>query len=121
MIYNSNKFFKLKLNNFKICLLINIVVVFNFVFFTAYSFRLVFNGVVPSDEIFLFVGLIQFLGVLSFSYSGYFISKLILTIELKRKVYFNEIVGNLVTFIFPPIALFTIHKRIKRIVINKNQ
>jgi len=115
LINHSNKYFKLKLNNFKVSLIINIIVVFNFVFFAAYSFSLVFKGGEPSDDIFLCVGLIQFIGVLSFTYTSYFISKLILTIEFRKNVYFSDIVGNLVTFSFPPIALWTIHKKIKRI------
>ena len=121
LINHSNKYFKLKLNNFKVSLIINIIVVFNFVFFAAYSLSLVFKGGEPSDDIFLCVGLIQFIGVLSFSYTSYFISKLILTIESKREVYFSDIVGNLAVYSFPPIALWTIHKKIKRIQLNSNQ
>ncbi len=118
LINHSNKYFKLKLKNFKVSLIINIIVVFNFVFFAAYSFNLVFKGSEPSDEIFLYVGLIQFIGVLSFSYTSYFISKLILTIELKRNVCFSDIIGNLAVFSFPPIALWTIHKKINGIQLN---
>jgi len=117
---HSNKYFNLKLFTFKLCLVINIIVVFNFVFFIAYIFSFVFNGGEPNDDIFLYVGLIQFVGVLSFSYSGYFVSKLISTIELKKTVYFNDIAGNLVTFSFPPVALWIIHNKVKKIqVIDK--
>lgn len=115
LINHPNKYFNLKLTNFKVSLILNIIVMFNFIFFVAYSFNLVFKGGEPSNEIFLFVGLIQFIGVLSFSYTSYFISKLILTIELKRNVYFNEIISNLVVFSFPPIALWSIHNKIKQI------
>ncbi|MRX41318.1 hypothetical protein GJU43_18675 [Flavobacterium sp. LC2016-23] len=97
----------------------NIIVVFNFVFFIAYIFSFVFKGGEPNDDIFLYVGLIQFVGVLSFSYCGYFVSKLISTIELKKTVCFNDIAGNLVTFSFPPVALWIIHNKIKKIQVTE--
>lgn len=106
--------FKLKLNDLKIGLIINIIVVFNFVFFIAYMFSFVFNGGEPSDYIFLCVGLIQFVGVLSYSYTSYFVSKLIATIELKKNVHFTDIVGNLVAFSFPPLAIWIIQNKVKK-------
>ncbi|WP_195760065.1 hypothetical protein [Flavobacterium sp. LC2016-23] len=115
----SNKYFNLKLFTFKLCLVVNIIVVFNFVFFIAYIFSFVFKGGEPNDDIFLYVGLIQFVGVLSFSYCGYFVSKLISTIELKKTVCFNDIAGNLVTFSFPPVALWIIHNKIKKIQVTE--
>jgi hypothetical protein len=113
-LYTNSNHFKLKLNNFKVSLVINVVIVLNFVFFIAYIFNFVFNGGEPNDIVFLFVGLIQFVGVLSFSYTSYFVSKLILTIELKRNVYFSDIVGNLVAFSFPPLAIWIIQNKIKK-------
>lgn len=111
---HSNEHFKLKLNSFKVSLVIDIIVVFNFVFFIAYMFSLVFKGGEPTDDTFLCVGLIQFAGVVSYSYTSYFISKLITTIELKRDVSFSDIIGNLAVFSFPPVALWIIHNKIKK-------
>lgn len=116
----SNKYFKLKFTNFKISLVINIISVFNFVFFIAYMFSFVFNGGRPSDVIFLCVALIQIVGVLSFAYTAYFVSKLILTIELNKNIYFSDIVGSLINFSFPPITLWIIQNKIKKIQLTNN-
>lgn len=112
---HSNEYFTLKLKTFKTSLGINIIVVFNFVFFIAYVFSFVFKGGEPNDIVFLYVGLIQFIGILSFSYTSYFVSKLIQTIEFKRTIYFSDIIGNLALYAFPPTALWIIHNKIKRI------
>lgn len=112
LFFNSNTF-RLTLNKFKVSLVINVIMMFNFVFFIAYMFRFVFSGGEPNDLIFLCVGLIQFVGISSFSYTNYFVSKLLATIDLKRNVGFSDIVGNFVAFSFPPFAVWVIHKKIK--------
>lgn len=114
-LYAHSNYFKLKLNNFKVSLVINVIMVFNFVFFIAYMFSFIFKGGEPNDVIILCFGLIQFVGIISFTYTSYFVSKLIATIELKRNVYFSDIVGNLVTFSFPPLALWIIHNKVKKV------
>ena len=77
-------------------------------------FSFVFKGGEPNDVMFLCFGLIQFVGIISFSYTSYFVSNLIATIELKRNVYFSEIVGNIAAFSFPPLALWIIHNKVKK-------
>lgn len=115
LFYYSNEFFKLKLYFFKISLYINIIGVFNFVFFVAYIFRQVFIGSKLNDNFFLYVAIIQFACVLSFFYSSYFISKLIATIELKRKVNLIDISDYFAKLAFPPLALWIIQTKIKKI------
>ncbi len=114
-LYARSNYFKLNLKTFKLSLLINVIMVFNFVFFIAYMFSFVFKGGEPNDVMFLCMSLIQFVGIISFSYTSYFVSKLIASIELKRNVNFNDVVGNLVAFSFPPLALWIIHNKVKTI------
>ncbi|UOK42151.1 MULTISPECIES: hypothetical protein [Flavobacterium] len=118
---NSNKFVELKLNNFKICLAINVLVVFNFVLFVAYIFSFVFlKSGLPNTDIILCFGFMQFVGVVSFVYTGYFVSKLITTIELNRKIYFSDIVGNFIILSIPPLAIWIIHNKAKKLAERKN-
>lgn len=117
---HPNKYFKLKLNYFKISLVVNIIAMFNFVYFIAYIFSFVFNGGQPNIDIILYMLSIQFVGVVSFFYNSYFVCKLIATIELKRNVYFNDILSNLVTFSFPPLALWIIQNKVKRMQLSEN-
>jgi hypothetical protein len=111
---HSNKYVKLKIKNFKISLMINIIIIFNFVFFVAYLFSFVFNGGTPDMKIILYIVLIQFFGVASFAYNSYFVCKLISTIELNRKVGFSDIAGSFVTLLIPPLAVWIIHNKIKK-------
>ena len=92
---------------------INIIAIFNFVFFVAYIFKFVSQGGKPDTNIITYMLLIQFIGVISFFYNSYFVCKLIATIELKRNVNFIDFAGNLVAFAFPPIALWIIQKKVK--------
>lgn len=118
---HSNEHLRLKIINFKISLVINIIATFNFVLFAAYVFSFVFNvnkSGKPDTNIILCMALIQIVGVISFFYSNYFSCKLISTIELKRKVSFSEIVGNIISFSFPPITLWIINDKLKKIQAN---
>lgn len=120
-LHIHSRYYKLKINNFKVSLIINVIMVFNFVLFIAYIFSFVINGGEPSNVIFVCVGLIQFIGIISFSYTNYLLSKLIATIELNRNVYFNDIIGNLVAFSFPPLAMWIIQNKIKRMQSSENK
>lgn len=113
-----NKYFNIDLKIFKISLLINSLIILNFVFFTAYIFSFLFKGGKPNTEIFLYVLFVQCIGIMSFIYSTYFVCKLISTIELKRKIYFTDVIGNLVTLLIPPIAVWIIHNKVKEIIEN---
>lgn len=119
-LYNhSNKNFKLKLTDFKISLVINIITILNFVFFIAYIFSF-FDGGEPNIDIVSCMILIQFIAVISFIYNSYFICKLIATIELNRKVSFSDFSNNFVAFSFPPIAIYSIHNKVKQIQVKLN-
>lgn len=115
LFVNSNKYVILKIKNFRISLVINIIAVFNFVFFVAYIFNFFFRGGMPNTEIILCMVSIQFIGVVSFAYNAYFVSKLIAIIELKREVYFSDISATFITLSIPPIAVWVIHNRAKKI------
>lgn len=113
-LYNhSNEHFKLKLTNFKISLLVNIITILNFVFFVAYIFSFL-NGGRPNIDFVSFMISIQFLAVLSFIYNSYFICKLISTIELNRKVNFRDFNNNFIGFTFPPFAISIIQNKIRK-------
>lgn len=122
-LYNSinflykvkSKFFKLKIRNFNICLIINFLVVLNFVFYISYLMGFVINGGKPNIKIFLIIGIIQMVGIIAFNYSVYFVCKLILTYELKKEVNFIDIVGNIITMAFPPITIWKIQNKIQDI------
>jgi lysylphosphatidylglycerol synthetase-like protein (DUF2156 family) len=115
LVEHANKHFKLKIKSFKISLIINIIVLFNFVFFAAYVFSFVFNGGKPNLNIISCMFIFQFFGVFSYFYNSYFLCKLIATIELKRSVNFSDIAGNLALLSFPPLALYIIKSKIIRI------
>lgn len=111
----KNKFFNLKLSNFKISLIINVIVVFNFIFFAAYVFSFIFLDNHPNTNILLSMVCIQFIGIPSFIYNLYFINKLIVTTEYKRKVRLNDFAGNFLVLSFPPLALWYLQSKIKKI------
>lgn len=119
---HSNKYFNLKLKRFNISLIINCVVLLNFVFFVAYIFSFVFlKEGKPNVGLFPYIGLIQLVGIVSFFYNGYFVSKLIATIELKRNVHFTDIAGNLIIFTFPPLAVWFIYNKIKKMELTRSR
>lgn len=89
-------------------------VILNFIFFIGYIFSFVFKGGNPNIDTVFFMVFIQFIGFASFVYNSYFICKLIATIELKRKVYFNDIAGNFIIFSIPPVAVWIIHTKVKK-------
>ncbi|MBZ4042638.1 hypothetical protein [Flavobacterium hibisci] len=116
-LYNhSNEHFNLKLTNFKISLLVNVITILNFVFFVAYIFSFL-NGGRPNIDFVSFMILIQFVAIVSFIYNSYFICKLISTIELNRKVSFRDFNSNFVAFSFPPLAISIIQNKIKKMQI----
>jgi hypothetical protein len=114
-LYNMpNNHLKLKFINFRVSLLINIITLFNFTFFVAYNFRYVFFGGQPNFNIIYFMLSIQFIGIISFIYNAYFINKLIVTLELKRKVELIDYIGNFPLLSFPPVAIWFIQNKIKK-------
>lgn len=110
-----NKYFKLKLKDFKVSLVIAIIVVFNFVFLIAYMFSIAFKEGEPNNILILCMGLIQFVGFVSCVYLGYFVIKLTLTLELKREINFLNVINNLAFFYFPLIGFWIIHNKLKSI------
>jgi hypothetical protein len=116
---NSNKFFNLKLINFKITLFINIITSLNFVLFVAYIFSFVFNGGRPDTDVIQFIIFIQFIGVFSFFYNNYFVFKLLASTELKRKTNFSDFSGILFIYSFPPLTVWIIQNKIKKIQLNQ--
>ncbi len=113
-LYNhSSKYLNLKLINFKFSLLINIIITLNFVFFVAYIFSFFHKGSTPNTVIITLFIAIQFIGIFAFMYSSYFVCKVIKTIELKNKVFLNDILPIFLYYSFPPITIWVIHNKIK--------
>jgi hypothetical protein len=118
---NSRKYFNLKLINFKISLLVNILILFNFVFFVAYIFSFIFfKEGSPEISTVVIMAFIQIIGVVFFAYSNYFVGCLLTTLQLNRKVNFNEITSNLIALSIPPFAIWIIQKKVKDIYDSKN-
>lgn len=117
-LYNNkkNNNFKIDFINFKISLLVNLITVFNFIFFVAYIFSFIDSGESPNINIIGFMGFIQFIGVVSFAYNGYFISKLLATLDLEKKVYFSDISGNFILFSFPLASVWIIQGKIRKML-----
>jgi hypothetical protein len=112
----KNEFFNLKFNTYKISFLYIILILFNFLVFFSYVFSFVLNEKgEPNLNILIILIIIQFTGIFAFIYSSYFISKLIATIELKRKVYFTEITKDMFNLAIPPLAIIYIQNKILKI------
>jgi hypothetical protein len=106
---------KLKIIRFKVAFYVNIISVFNFVFIIAYIFRPVFHeqNFDLDNGILLSLGAIQFVGVISFVYSTYFVIRL-LNIDSKRCFIFSNIIFKVVFLSYPPIALWVIQTQIRK-------
>ncbi|WP_166921247.1 hypothetical protein [Flavobacterium poyangense] len=120
MYSQSNKYFRSKLANFRISLLINLIVVLNFVFLVAYVLSQS-NGGKPDIDFIGFLISIQFIGIVSFVYNSCFICKLMATIELNRKVSFADFSNNFVAFSFPPLAISIIQNKIKKMQVLESE
>jgi hypothetical protein len=116
----SNNYEKMKFARFQISLLINILTVFNFVFFTAYIFSFYFRGGTPNIDIISILIFIQFIGVFSFAYNSYYICKVISTVDLRRKVHFNEIAGKFILFAIPPLAIWILQNKVQGLLKNSS-
>jgi len=118
-LYSQSKnYFEMNLKYFKISVIINIITLLNFVFFVAYIFSFLFFNEKPNKDLFLWFFLIQFIGIISIIYSSNFITILIKSIELKRKVKFTEFIGNSIIMLIPPIAIWIIHNKVKELLNN---
>jgi len=108
-----------KLIRFKAALIANIISVFNFVFIVAYAFRPDFSeqNIELNNGIIISLLAIQFVGVISFVYSTYFVIRL-LNIDSKRCFIFSNIIFRVVFLSYPPIALWIIQTKIRKIQLN---
>lgn len=106
---------KLKIIRFKVAFYVNIISVFNFVFIIAYIFRPVFHEQTfdLDNGILLSLGAIQFVGVISFVYSTYFVIRLV-NIDSKRCFIFSNIIFKVVFLSYPPISLWVIQTQIRK-------
>jgi hypothetical protein len=114
----SIKYYNINLMKFKFSLIVNIITLLNFVFFVAYVFSFVYNGGQPNIDFFFVFGGIQFIGIISFLHSSIIVCKTIKTIELKRKVHFNDIYRDIIYYSFPPLTIWVIHNKIKELYHN---
>jgi hypothetical protein len=115
----SKNYFNFKIKYFKLSIILNIVSLMNFVFFVSYIFSFLIVEGKPNKEIFLYIFLIQFIGVISFVYSSNFVTMLIKSIDLKRKVKFTEVFGISIFMLIPPYAIWIIHNQVKELMNNK--
>ena len=112
----SKKQSELKLNRFSLTLLINIVLVFNFVFIAAYIFWFQFQNSegLRNNSIIITLLAIQSLSIISFLYNTYFVIRL-LGIEKKEVFFFNNIFIKLIILSHPLPALWIIQTKIRKI------
>lgn len=111
----QNHFFNLKMKYFKITLFVNMLVILNFVFFVAYTFKFVYENGEPNHSLFVYIFISQIIGIVSFAMNSYFVSKLIVTLELNRKVKLSDFLGNFIVLSIPPIAIWLIQNKARKI------
>lgn len=115
----SNKNFEFNFNHYKITLIIIMIAILNFVIMIAYMFRFVFKGGKPDPDIFIYIFIIQFSTIIASVYNSYLFSKLLCSLELKREAKFSDYASYFVILAFPPLAVYTFHDKIKRILENR--
>lgn len=117
-LYNNKSVEKnvLKIITFKATLIINIILVFNFVFLAANQFGSVFHEFESklSSDLMLLLLAFQLIGFLSYLYNTYFIIRL-LNIENVRTCFINNLFLKLFFLSYPPIAIWVIQTQIRKI------
>lgn len=103
---------KLKVNRFKIFLLIPAVYV---VFFLGFFMTLMGSGG-PSPILFAFIFPLHFFSMFCLLYCLYFVAKTIKTAELQRKVTFSDFAGEFFMIWFYPIGIWIIQPKINQMV-----
>lgn len=112
-----------KMRNFKIGILIILLWLLNFVLFVAYVFAFVFNIYLekePNLDVIMCFAVIGFIGPISSFYTGYFMYRLIKSIDLKEDFNMADFIGNFIFYSFPPLAFWVIEKKIKAILSDEN-
>jgi hypothetical protein len=108
--------YKLKLAYFKISLFLNNLTLFIFVFIIAYVFNFVLiKKENPPMNIISFALFFQSIGVISFIYTGYFISKLNSAKNSNNTDLRKDFFGNIAIYAIPIIALGYIHKYVSNL------
>ena len=110
---------KLKVNRFKTFLLIPIIYFVIFFVFIDYTMSgAIENGTGPDPAIFILIVPFHLFAIFCVFYCSYFVSRILKTVELQRKITFSDFAGEFFMILFFPVGIWIIQPKINKMIEN---